>query len=115
VSIDGSRPYGSWRWGGPQWTGQFADDGAAGTLAEVTVAADDPAALAKRWAHVLGVPPADEPQSVLALDGGEVRFAAAAGGHAQGLTEIGFAHVPSLPSDGVIVGGVLLHSIGSSS
>jgi hypothetical protein len=115
VSIDGSEPYGSWRWGGPQWAGRIADDGAAGSLVAVTVVADDPAALAKRWAHVLGVPLADEPQSVLALDGGEVRFATAAGGHTEGLTEIGFTDVPSLPSDGVIVGGVLLRSISSSS
>jgi hypothetical protein len=110
VSLDESRPYGSWRWGGPQWTGRIADDGAPGTLVEIAVAVDDPAAVAKHWAHVLGVPLTDEPQGVLTLDGGEIRFAAATDGDAEGLTEIGFAGVSSLPSDGVMVGGVLLRS-----
>jgi Glyoxalase-like domain len=114
VSIDGSEPYGSWRWGGPQWTGRIADDGAAGSLVEVTVAVGDPAAVARRWGDVLGVSLADGPQSVLMLNGGEVRFAAAADRHAEGLTEIGFADVPSLPSNGVMIGGVLLRSFSSS-
>ena len=115
VSIDGSRPYGSWRWGGPRWTGRIADDGAAGNLVEVAVAVDDPAVVAKRWARVLDAPLTDEPQPVLTLNGGEVRFAAAAGGQAEGLTEIGFADVPSLSSEGVNVGGVLLRSTSNSS
>jgi Glyoxalase-like domain len=113
VSIDGSKPYGSWRWGGPAWTGRIADDSAVGSLVEVTVAVSDPAAVAKRWAHVLGLPLADEPQGVLTLDGGEIRFAAAADGRAEGLTEVGFAGVPSLPSEGAVVGGVLFRSFGN--
>jgi Glyoxalase-like domain len=114
VSLDESRPYGSWRWGGPKWTGQVADHGAPGTLVETTVAVDDPASVAKRWGHVLGASLAEGPQPVLTLDGGEIGFAAAADGHAEGLTEIGLAAVPSLPSDGVVVGGVLLRSFNSS-
>src|ERR1700730_8445134 len=41
VSLDRSTPYGTWRWGGPQWTG-LTGEGAPGRLAGITVAADDP-------------------------------------------------------------------------
>src|SRR6202049_4056443 len=51
VSLDRSRPYGSWRWGGPQWTGRTGS-GAQGRLAAITVAVEDPASGAERWAHV---------------------------------------------------------------
>src|SRR5437016_1274874 len=54
VSIDGSRPYGSWRWGGPQWTARTAR-GAPGRLAAAKIAVADPATVAQRWAQVLGV------------------------------------------------------------
>src|SRR5262249_39150032 len=55
VSLDRSRPAGSWRWGGPEWTGRTGR-GAPGRLAGITLAVRDPAAVAARWAHVLGVP-----------------------------------------------------------
>ena len=82
VSLDRSKPYGSWRWGGPQWTGRTGS-GAPGRLAGITVAVADPAAVAARWADVLGVDVgfdadgaraagADGP--LLALDGGEDRI-----------------------------------------
>jgi hypothetical protein len=113
VSIDGSEPYGSWRWGGPQWTGQVTGDGAPGRLVGVTVAVGDPAAAASRWGHVLGVPPGDGPEPVLAFDGSEVRFIGAGDEVAEGLAEIAFGDVPSLAEtdDGVPVGGVRLRSL----
>jgi Glyoxalase-like domain len=95
VSIDRSDPYGTWRWGGPQWTGRTAG-GAAARLDSITVAVADPAAVAERWGAVLGVPVAggaDGP--LLALDGGEVRFREADGGPEPGIVEIGVG----LPSD----------------
>src|SRR5271168_3324992 len=52
VSLDQSRPYGSWRWGGPQWTAQIASP-TPGRLAGITVAVADPQGVAERWAHVL--------------------------------------------------------------
>jgi hypothetical protein len=88
VSIDRSNPYGSWRWGGPAWTGQIGT-GAPGRLAGIAVAVADPAAVAARWGEVLGVAPAGEagaPQ--LALDGAEVGFEPAPGEREEGLVEL---------------------------
>jgi hypothetical protein len=88
VSIDGSLPYGSWRWGGPQWTGQVGS-GAPGRLAGVTLGVADPAATAARWAAVLGVPAGGDGQrALLALDGGEVAFEAVEPGRPESLVEI---------------------------
>jgi Glyoxalase-like domain len=87
VSLDRSDPYGTWRWGGPEWTGRVGE-GASGRLASVTIAVDDPAAVAARWGEVLGVPVSGNRQPLLALDGGEVGFAAAADERGEGLLEI---------------------------
>ena len=54
VSLDRADPPGSWRWGGPDWTGK-AGQGAAGRLRGVTIAVADPAGTAARWAELLGV------------------------------------------------------------
>jgi hypothetical protein len=110
VSLDRSQPYGTWRWGGPQWTGHIGT-GAPGRLAAITVAVADPAAVAARWGEVLGVPvggPAQAP--VLGLDDGEVRFAPAAGEREQGLVEIALALERDLPGGAptVEIGGVQL-------
>jgi Glyoxalase-like domain len=96
VSLDRSEPYGTWRWGGPQWTGRTGE-GAAGRLAGITVAVGDPAAVAERWGQVLGVPIGDDGQPALALDGAEVRFEKAAGEHAEGLVEIALEPARGLP------------------
>jgi Glyoxalase-like domain len=87
VSLDRSDPYGTWRWGGPQWTGRMGE-GAPGRLASVTIAVDDPAAVAARWAEVLGVSVSGDRQPLLVLDGGEVAFEAAADERGEGLVEI---------------------------
>src|SRR5271166_1278899 len=71
VSLDRSRPYGTWRWGGPAWTGQTGS-GAPGRLAGITVAVSDPPTVAARWAQVLDVPMQDEGQPALRLDESEV-------------------------------------------
>lgn len=73
VSIDSSRPYGSWRWGGPDWIGRTGR-GAPGKLAGVALSVSDPQSTAARWAEVLGVPVNGEQQPGLRLDDGEVRF-----------------------------------------
>jgi hypothetical protein len=116
VSIDGSEPYGSWRWGGPDWTERVGARGAPGRLAGVTLAVAEPAVTAARWSHVLGVSPADGSESVLALDGGEVRFVDAADKAAEGLLEIALADVPSLDGNGndLTVGGIRLRSLGGA-
>jgi len=95
VSLDRSRPYGTWRWGGPDWT-ERTGNGAPGCLAGITVAVSDPVAVAARWAHVLGVPFSSEEQPTLHLDGAEVRLVPAEDDGAQGLVEIAVQLPPKL-------------------
>jgi hypothetical protein len=130
VSLDHSEPYGTWRWGGPAWTGQVGA-GAPGRLVGITVAVEDPAAVAARWGEVLGVRVhggdsggdggdggaaegrggADEP--VLRVDGGEVRFTAAGGERGEGLVEIALELPHELPGgeDVLELGGVRLRRV----
>jgi hypothetical protein len=104
VSIDGSNPYGSWRWGGPEWVGQTGE-GAPGALAGVVLAVAEPATVAARWAQVLGVPHDDGGQT-LALDDGEVRFVQSDGERSEGLVEVALSGVAGLSAEGVEIGGV---------
>jgi hypothetical protein len=109
VSIDRSEPYGTWRWGGPEWTGTTGE-GAPGRLAGVTIAVGDPAGVAGRWAEVLGVPADGAQEPVLALEGSEVRFTAASSAREEGLVEIA-VEIPAAQRGGretVEVGGVCL-------
>jgi hypothetical protein len=112
VSLDESRPYGTWRWGGPQWTGQTGS-GADGRLAGITVAVADPAAVAARWAHVLGVRASAAGEPTLALEDAEVRFTQASDESAQGLIEIAVELPPELRGGDqpIEVGGVLLRPL----
>lgn len=121
VSIDRSNPYGSWRWGGPEWTERIPargerGSGAPGRLAGITVAVRDPAAVAARWGEVLGVA-VSEGGLALALDGGEVRFEAAASEREEGLVEIAVELPRELPGGGEVVelGGVRLRRVANSS
>jgi hypothetical protein len=134
VSLDRSEPYGSWRWGGPAWTGRTGA-GAAGRLAGITVAVADPVAVAARWGEVLGVAVSDgeapagggaasvaggETQAgaagapVLRLDAAEVRFRVAADAHDEGLVEIALELPHELPGGGdtLELGGVMLRRLG---
>jgi Glyoxalase-like domain len=122
VSLDRSNPYGSWRWGGPQWTGRTGT-GAPGRLAGITLAVADPAAVAARWGHVLGVSlegarlsdvgAEDGAASVLRVDGAEIRFEQAASEHAEGLTEIALELPHELPGGAptLELGGVRLRNV----
>jgi hypothetical protein len=118
VSLDQSRPYGSWRWGGPQWTGRTGA-GAAGRLAGITVAVGDPDVVAARWGEVLGVRVGVGEGSdggagpLLSLDGAEVRFQEAAGESAEGLVEIAMELPHDLPGGGeaIELGGVRLRRV----
>ncbi len=116
VSLDRSQPYGTWRWGGPAWTGATGS-GAPGRLAGITIAVADPAAVAARWGEVLGVSVSGglgaRGAPVLSVDGGEVRFEAAADERAEGLVEITLELPRELPggADAVELGGVWLRRV----
>jgi hypothetical protein len=112
VSLDRSEPYGTWRWGGPQWTGRTGQ-GAAGRLAGITVAVLEPPAVAARWAEVLGLAVGDGDTPALALDGGEVRFEQADSERAEGLVEIAVEWPGAEPGAGevTVVGGVRLRRL----
>ena len=113
VSLDRSQPYGSWRWGGPEWTARTGE-GAPGRLAGITVAVADPPSAASRWGEVLGVPVSGaDGKPVLGLDGGEVRFEPAASERAQGLVEIALELPQALPGGAsmIEVGGVRLRHV----
>ncbi len=112
VSLDRSRPYGTWRWGGPQWTGRTGT-GAPGRLAGITIAVADPLAVASRWAGVLGVPLTDGAGTALRLEGGRVCFVDADDEREEGLVEIEIADSPSLQRLGapIELGGVRLRGV----
>jgi hypothetical protein len=90
VSLDCSRPYGTWRWGGPKWTGR-TNDGPRGELRGITVAVSEPGVVAARWAEVLGVGVAGEQTPKLSLQGSEVSFRALQAGESEGIVEIALA------------------------
>jgi hypothetical protein len=106
VSLDSSDPYGTWRWGGPRWTGQVGE-GAPGRLAGISVAVDDPSAVAARWGEVLGVPLAGDGRPLLELDGGEVAFEQATQERREGIVELAL-ELPRGERETVEVGGVRL-------
>jgi hypothetical protein len=112
VSLDQSRPSGTWRWGGPQWTGKTGA-GAPGRLAGITVAVADPATVAACWGEVLGVPASSGDAPVLRVDGGEIRFQAAASERLEGLVEIAVELPHELPGgqEAIELGGVLLRRV----
>ena len=91
VSLDSSRPYGSWRWGGPAWTGRTGT-GAPGRLAGITVAVNDPRAVARRWGTVLGLVPTGAEGTALEMsDGASVRFVDCAERKVEEIVEIAIA------------------------
>jgi len=87
VSLDRSDPYGTWRWGGPDWTGQTAL-APAGRLSSITVSVADPRSVAVTWGELLGVDIGPGPEPVLALDGAEVRFVPSHRHRVEGIVEI---------------------------
>jgi hypothetical protein len=91
VSLDRADPPGSWRWGGPDWTGQ-AGTGAPGELRGVEVAVPDPDAARTRWTEVLGEPP----PGVAFVEGTDAVTAVTAA-------------LPDPPADTADIGGVRFH------
>jgi hypothetical protein len=88
VAVDTMDPPGSWRWGGPAYTGVDVPPTGFG-LAGLTVAVPDPVSAARRWAAVAAVEP-DGPAVVLDDGRQRIEFVPAEGGRA-GLVAIRFA------------------------
>ena len=109
VSIDSSRPYGTWRWGGPAWT-ERVGEGAPGQLAGVTLAVGAPVEVADRWGGVLGVTRGDAGAhaATIALGDAAVRFQAHAGRPEPGLVEVSVTLPEAVRAgrDSVAIGGV---------
>lgn len=75
VSVDRPLPAASWRWGGPGWRMQDGRRGAQ-RIVGVTLEADDPRAMSRRWAEVfdLAAPRERDGSFALALRDAELRF-----------------------------------------
>jgi len=105
VSLDWAAPPQAWRWAGPSWTGR-APAHASGGVTGLTVEVHDPAAAARRWAEVLGIPAAGESTTVVGLpdSGQRLRFVPARPGRGEGITAVSIA---GLPGGGPrVIGGV---------
>ncbi len=104
VSLDWAAPEQSWRWAGPAWTGQ-APGHAPGGVTGLTIEVNDPAAVAQRWAAVLGIPVADgATPSRWRPRASVLRFVPAQDGRGEGITEVTIA---GLPGGGPwLIGGV---------
>jgi Glyoxalase-like domain len=90
VSVDCARPAESWRWAGPAWTGR-APEHAPGGVTGLTIEVTDPAAAARRWAQVLGLPAASGARTMVVElpDSGQwLRFVPAQAGHGEGITAV---------------------------
>jgi hypothetical protein len=70
VSLDRADPRGSWRWGGPDWTGKVGN-GAPGKIRGVTIEVADPASTAARWGEFLGADPSELDDSYVAFEAGD--------------------------------------------
>ncbi len=70
--------FGDWMPAGPDW--RAAQSPRVRDIVEVTIETPDPAALAKRWAALLGAPIAGDDPTRLPLTRGAIRFAQAAPG-----------------------------------
>jgi hypothetical protein len=121
VSLDWAEPTGSWRWGGPEWTGRVPEYRGGGIVG-LAVSAVDPVTTAKRWATVLGINaqvvegPSTDPdgeagatRSSITLDGGQtVRFIDCPSRRSEGIVEVTVAldEPPSRPGKRVHIGGV---------
>jgi hypothetical protein len=74
LSVDRADTWGEWPWAGPEWRDHVRRDRVSEVLA-VVIEANEPTAMADRWAQLLDAPAVDD---TVALDaGGEIRFVAA--------------------------------------
>lgn len=109
-------PYGEWMPAGPSWRGACTED--VTDLLAVTISAEDPDALAARWAELLGVTPDPADSRRLPLAHGAIEFDAAEAGAGTSLSGITLqvadveaislraAEAEVVVDDGIVIGGV---------
>ena len=87
LSLDAMDPPESWRWAGPDWEGRSLTD-VVTAIVGAEVQADDPDAMAARWAEVMGLEPTGRE---LALEGTRIRFVPIEDGRGEGVSGIDLA------------------------
>ena len=85
LSLDEMVPYERWEWGGPNWKDNVKTDVSA-KIVGAELQADDPDAMSKRWAEVLGRDRTGGGDAwTIPLEGGEIRFSPARDGRGEGV------------------------------
>lgn len=88
LSVDETAGWDEWGWAGPTWRQHVASD-VVGDIVAVEIQAQDPAAMAARWAEVLGRSVgAGDTGPVIELDEGAIRFVAVADGRGEGVSTV---------------------------
>jgi hypothetical protein len=88
LSLDAMSPAAHWEWGGPDWRSQVRNDRSV-AIVGAELQGSDPAAMAARWAEILGFPCAAYGEVWrIALDRSELRFVLATDGRGEGLSAI---------------------------
>jgi hypothetical protein len=93
LSLDEARPPESWRWAGPDWKSHVRRD-VVDAIVGVELGAEDPGAMARRWADVLGRDVrSDGDLHEIVLDAGAIRFAPDRDGRGDGMRAVAFSAV----------------------
>lgn len=88
VSIDQMTPPESWKWGGPDWGNHIRTE-RIGAIAGAELQADDPKAMAERWASVLRSEAVQDGDAWnVPLDGGVCRFVPDRDGRGEGISSV---------------------------
>lgn len=82
LSVDQANPPESWLWAGPDWA-YHSLDGVATAIVAIDIQAQDPEAMAQRWADAIGVPAT---KGVITLDDALIRFVEDSDGRGDGMT-----------------------------
>lgn len=85
LSLDEMVPYERWEWGGPDWKANVKTD-VSTKIVGAEVQADDPDAMSRRWAEVLGRDRTGGGEAwTIPLKDGEIRFSKARDGRGDGV------------------------------
>lgn len=108
VSLDQADPPDAWPWAGGEWAGHVRTDVVSG-FASAHMQADNPSAMAAKWASVLGIDPVSDASGspAIGLDDAVVRFHGPEDDRGDGLTGIDLtASDRSRAGETAYIGGV---------